>query len=251
MKSRELILLFLFFSLSVSAQTLDEIINKHLEATGHQNLLKKNSLTAKGKIVQGQNQFPFISYSKRPDKFRMDGTIQGYTFTQAYDGETGWVVNPLMGIKEPMKLPPSETENLKFQSDFDGLIYNHREKNYTLEYIGNDEASGTAAFVILLTKASGDSMYIYLDTENYLTLETRSKASVGGESRYLDNIYSDYREVDGILSAFDVKTQVEGITLSQLIYDSYDYSAEVPDSVFTFKVNEPTETTEPDSGSVQ
>jgi outer membrane lipoprotein-sorting protein len=246
MNSSKLFLLLLFISLTLSAQTLDEIILKHFEAIGHKNLLKKNSFVANGKIVQGKNEIPFTSYSKRPDKFRMDGSIQEYKFTQAYDGKTGWVINPMMGINKPMELPPSEVENLKFQADFDGFFYNYKDKGRSLEYIGNDEVSGMNTYVILLTKSSGDSMYIYLDAQNYLMLKTRAKAYVGGQPKYINNIYSDYRSVEGILSAYNVETQVEGTTFTQLIYDSYDYSPDVPDSIFIFKSDESEESPESD-----
>jgi outer membrane lipoprotein-sorting protein len=247
MKSFILILFPIIISISITAQTLDEIVSKHLDAIGHDNLLKKHTITAKGKIIQGVNEIPITTYNKRPDKFRMDSNILGHTFTQAYDGKTGWVLNPMMGIDEPKVLHPGEIENLKFQSYFDGLLYNDKEKNYTLEYIGKEDVSDLNTYVILLIKASGDSMHIYIDTENYQILKTRSKAGVGGEFKYIENIYSDYREVDGILSAFNVKTQVEEMILSELVYESYDYTADIPDSIFTFSVNETTDAQKPDT----
>ncbi len=249
MKSCTLFLYLIIISIPVSAQTLDEIISRHLEAMGHENLLNKNSLIAKARIIQGGTEIPVISYYKRTDKFRMDSSIQEYTFTQAYDGNRGWLINPMMNINEPMELPPSEVENLKFQTDLDGFFYNYQNKNYTLEYAGNDKVSGSDTYLILLTKISGDSMYFYIDTENYLILKTRSKASVGGDVKYIENIYSDYRKVDGILSVYNIKTQVEGMTFTELIYESYDYSTEVPDSIFIFKQEVPEEL--PESGVEQ
>ena len=37
----------------------------------------------------------------RPNKMRMEFTIQGMTGVQAYDGKTGWMVMPFMGKKDP------------------------------------------------------------------------------------------------------------------------------------------------------
>lgn len=249
MKSYMLIFFIILISISVSAQTLDDILNKHLETMGQDKLLEKQSVITKGKIVQGENEFPFISYSKRPNKFRMDSSINEYTFTQAFDGEVGWAVNPMMGINTPQKLPLSEIANLKFQSDFDGFFYNYKEKDHSLEYVGIEEVFGMDTYVILLIKSTGDSMHIYIDAENYQTLKTRAKASVGYETKYIENIFSDYQNIDGILSAFDVETQVEGQTLSQLIYESYDYTTEIPDSIFSMQIDEIEEDpiVEPDS----
>ena len=161
-----------------------------------------------------------------------------FTFTQAFDGKTGWVLNPMMGIDQPRELHAGEVENLKFQSYFDGFLYNYEEKDHTLELIGNEEVSGVNSHVILLVKASNDSMHIYIDAENFRLVKTSSKAAVGGEFKIIENVFSNYQNVDGILSAFDVKTQVEGITLSHLVYDSYDYTSEIPDSIFEFKQTE-------------
>lgn len=253
MKSYMFTFFIILISLSVSAQTLEDIIKKHLEAMGHEQLLEKNSIISRGKIVQGENEIPFISYNKRPNKFRMDGAIYEYTFIQAFDGEIGWVLNPMMGINSPQELPPSEVANLRFQSDFDGFFHNYKEKDHTLKYIGIEEVFGLDTYVILLTKASGDSMHIYIDAENYQTLKTRAKASVGNEIKYIENIFSNYQSIDGILSAYDVETQVEGQTLSQLIYESYDYTTEIPDSIFTMQIDETEEVPaeEPDSSHYQ
>ena len=238
MKAYVFTLLIILISISVSAQTLEDILCKHLEAMGNEELQKKDYVTSKGKIVQGENEIPFISYNKRPNKFRMDGTIYEYTFIQAFDGKIGWTLNPMMGINVPQKLPESEIANLRFQSDFDGFFHNYKEKNHTLEYIGNEEVFGMDTYVILLIKSAGDSMHIFIDAENYQTLKTRAKASVGYETKYIENIFSNYQSIDGILSAFDVETQVEGQTLSQLIYESYDYTTEIPDSIFTMQIDE-------------
>lgn len=109
-----LIIFMLLFTSSLIAQTADEILEKHFEVTGHTNLLEKNNVTMKGKLIQGGLEIPFQSYGKRPNKFRMDGTINEYTFTQAFDGETGWTVNPLMGINIPQLLPEEQADDLEF-----------------------------------------------------------------------------------------------------------------------------------------
>jgi len=249
MKNYILTIFIIFISISVSAQTLDEILSKHLKAMGNENLIKKDYITSKGKIIQGENEIPFVSYNKRPNKFRMDGTVYEYTFIQAFDGEVAWTVNPMMNINTPQKLPESEVANLRFQSDFDGYFHNYKEKDHTLEYVGNEEVFGLDTYVILLTKSTGDSMHIYIDTENYQTLKTKAKVSLGNETKYIENIFSNYQNIDGILSVFDVETQVEGQTLSQLIYESYDYTTEIPDSIFAMQIEEAEEVPaeEPDS----
>src|SRR5215213_6450011 len=88
---------------ALQAQTADEIIAKHLQARGGVDKIKTvQSQRITGKMVMGQGmEAPFTLEAGRPNKMRMEFTIQGMTGVQAYDGKTGWAVMPFMGKKDP------------------------------------------------------------------------------------------------------------------------------------------------------
>ena len=80
-----------------SAQTVDELLAKNIEAKGGLEKLKAvKSQRATGRVVAGQGmEFPFVMMSKRPNSARMEFVVQCMTGIQAYDGKTCWLSMPL------------------------------------------------------------------------------------------------------------------------------------------------------------
>ena len=74
----------ILFSLSLSAQTVDEIIARHIEAQGGITKLKSlHSIRMTGDFETGGMQAGFTQVFKRPMKMRLDISVQGLTMTQA------------------------------------------------------------------------------------------------------------------------------------------------------------------------
>ena len=114
------------------AQTADEIIDKHLQAMGGKEKLKAvQSQRISGKMVIGQGmEAPFTMEILRPNKMRMEFTIQGMTGVQAFDGTAGWSVMPFMGKTEPEAMPEDEANSLLLElfmhQTRPQFVYRHR-----------------------------------------------------------------------------------------------------------------------------
>jgi len=95
-------------ALPVSAQTVDEIIAKNLQAKGGLQKLKAvQTARMAGTMTVGPGmEAPFVIEFKRPNQMRLDFTLQGMTGTQAYDGKTGWMLMPSAGGKTPSRCRP-------------------------------------------------------------------------------------------------------------------------------------------------
>ncbi|MGC1797772.1 MAG: hypothetical protein WA713_16900, partial [Candidatus Acidiferrales bacterium] len=84
-----------------SAQTVDEVIAKNIQAHGGMDKLKSvNTIRTTGKLTAGQFRAGFLQENKRPDKVREETIIQGLAQVQGYDGKTGWQVNPFQGRRD-------------------------------------------------------------------------------------------------------------------------------------------------------
>ena len=121
------------------SQTADEIIDKHLQAIGGKDKLKAvQSERITGKMVMGQGmEAPFTMELSRPNKMRMEFTLQGMTGVQAFDGKTAWAVMPFMGKTEPEAMPSEETKKMEEQADMDGLLLDYKQHGRTVEYAGH------------------------------------------------------------------------------------------------------------------
>jgi len=222
---------------AVSAQTVDELIAKNLEARGGKDKIKAvKSVRMTGKMVMGQGmEAPFTLEMARPKKVRMEFTFQGMTGIQAYDGTTGWMVMPFMGKKEPEQVAGDDLKNMDDQADFEGPLVDYKEKGHQVELVGKADVEGTPAYKLKVTKKNGDIQYIYLDAEQYLELKTEGKQKVRGQEVEGETTLGDYKEVNGLIFAFSIHSKPKdappgaGLTMT---VDKIELNADMPASRF-------------------
>ena len=117
------------FCVQASAQTVDELIKKSLDARGgiqKVKAIKSTRLTAK--IIQQGLEIPLVIQQKRPRFVRVDVTFQGKSQTMAYDGQSGWKTDPFQGSPEPEKIAGDDLKEAEEQSDIDGALVDYKEK---------------------------------------------------------------------------------------------------------------------------
>src|SRR5262245_42184851 len=194
------------------AQTIDEILAKHYEACGGLDKMKAcNSMRVTGTMeAQPGMEAPFTSERKRPGMTRTEITIQGMTVIQAFDGEKSWSVVPFTGKKDPEVGSDEDNKTMKEESDFDGSLVDWKAKGYTLELAGKESVEGADAFKIKVTKKSGSIEYDYLDAETYLLVKTEGKRKFRGTEVEGETMFSDYKEVDGLMQPFSMESGPKG-----------------------------------------
>ena len=93
------ILPVLLFSLSMMqisfSQSVDDVINKHVEAVGGLDKINAvKSIRITGKFSSEGTDIPIVITRKGNDKIRMDLTISDRRLVMTYDGTEGWMTNP-------------------------------------------------------------------------------------------------------------------------------------------------------------
>lgn len=216
----------------VSAQTVDDVLNNYFETIGQEQLLQKTCMTAKGKIVQGGMEIPFVSIQKRPMMIRTEGTFQGMTFLQGYNGEVGWSLNPFMGQTEAAPMTEEQLDQLKLQADFDGPYYNYTEKGYKMEFAGTEEIDDITVNILKLIRPNGDEIITYFDSENFVPLKTKSKTKMQGVETEVETYYSNYKESEGILIPHEIETKVNSQSMMHMVFDAITWEEVTDDSIF-------------------
>ena len=216
----------------LQAQTADEILKDYFNAIGQDKTIKVKTVTTTGKITQGGMDLPFIMYNSRPLKLRMEFTIQGQKIIQAFDGTNGWMINPMAGSLAPQDMGPDQIKQLKQQADMDGLLYNYKEKESTLEYSDKDEVDGTEVYKLKLTDKNGDITYYYIDTDSNILLKTTAKRTIQGNELEGNTLYSNYQMIDEMAVPFSIATVINGQTVAEIVVEKVDFDKEVPDSLF-------------------
>lgn len=226
----------LFAQASAETVSVDEVVAKSIEARGGYAAIKAiSSARMSGRMSMGGGmEAPFVIELKRPNKMRIDFTMQGMTGTQAFDGATGWFVMPFLGKKTPEKLPEDQLAMAKEQADFDGPLVDYKEKGHSVELAGKEDVEGTEAYKLKLTRDDGAVVYSYFDAEAFLELKATSKRKGAMGEVNATTIYGDYKPVAGVLFAHSIEQVFEGAPASQVItVDKIELNVDLPDERFT------------------
>jgi len=187
-----------------------------------------------GASAAGTLEVPFTAEFKRPNKVRIEFTMQGMTAVQAYDGEVGWAIMPFLGKTEPEEMAEDQLKDIKDQADFDGVLVNYEEKGHTVELEGTEDVDGTPAYKLQVTKANGDIVNLYLDQEYYIEFKAETTREVQGAEVEISTVFGDYKEVDGLLFAHSMEMSFAGNPAQQVItIDNMELNVEIDDGRFT------------------
>ena len=238
-----LLLSLIFLSVSV-AQTADAVLTEYFQVIGQENLLKTNTYVTKGKILQAEFEIPFTAYNKKPMNYRLEAEFQGMKIITAFNGESGWSINPMMGSTEPQPMTAEQIERTKLQADYDGMFYNYAEKGYTIEFMDKDFVDDIEVYVLKLTTPTDDIITSYFDTETTVILKTSSNMIVQEVETQFEMYFSNYKFVDEILVPFAIETKVNGNTAMNMVIDEVTYNVDIPDSMFEMpEITEPADST--------
>ncbi len=229
-------LLAVVFSLpALQAQSVDEILDMYFENTGgKENWLQLSSQTVRAKMETQGMEFPAIMLSKRPNKTKMTIDIQGMQMVMATDGETAWMINPMMGGTDAQVMPEAQAkdfERQKFESEF----LNYQEKGHKVSLEGKETVDGVECFKIKLEKENGDVEFHYFDTENYVVIMYEAIVPEGPmKGQEVKTFLSDYQEVDGFMMPHYMESKMGGMTLQKLTFEQFELNKEIDDSEFAF-----------------
>lgn len=236
-----LILAILFSGSIVFAQSVDELVKKNIDAHGGMEKIKSvKSVKMSGKMTMaGGLEAPFTFQKKRPDKIKIEFVIQGMTGVQAYDGSTAWTLMPFTGNKDPQKMPEEDRKDIIEQADFDGPLFDYKEKGHVVEYVGKEDVEGTEAHKLKLTLKNGNVRYLYLDPESGLEIKATAMIKREGVEATVDSFFGDYKEVNGILFPFAIEQKIQGQPGPTFSVETLELDVELADSMFVMPAAAP------------
>jgi hypothetical protein len=205
-----LVVLLALFSAAVlvESQTADELVNKNIQAKGGIEKMKAIKSTRVTGRFSGGGGFSAIigQENMRPNLVRNTFSLQGMTSIQAYDGTTGWQIQPFGGRKDPELIGEDNLRSLVRDADFDGPLVDYKEKGNTVEFLGHDIVDGDDALRLKVTLKNGDFIYYFLDPDTFLEIRKETVEFVRGSVR--DNLtdLGSYKPVAGVMYPFTIAT---------------------------------------------
>ena len=212
----------------LSAQTVDDLVAKHIEARGGYERLKAiQTVRITRTVATPFSDVRVIIYRKRPHLFRAE---QGPTQAGAplvprgVNGDGAW--DTIQG-KVVMRPASAAAEARELDADFDGLLVDWKQKGHTVTLAGKEGLPGGDAYKLLLKTKSGAERTIYLDAATYLDRRHEGTLNLPGGRQFnvvLD--FGNYREVEGVKFAYDINEDRTGKEPS-LSYATYTEKIEV------------------------
>ncbi len=221
--------------------TINELVDKNIEAHGGMAAIRSmQSLKLTGQLLfnQGQMKMAMTQIFKRPMQVRMEATLQGMTQIQAYDGKSGWQINPFGGRRDPERLSADDSKGLVESAiEFDGALVDWKAKGATVTYLGTEDVDGTLAHKIKLVRTNGDTEYVFLDPDHYLEIRVLSQRIENGVQLAIETDLGDYEKVSGVMLPFAMATGNKGSTDKQkIVIEKAEVNPAVDSAVFAFPI---------------
>ena len=176
---------------------------------------------------------------KRGNLLRQTFTVQGMTQVQAYDGSTGWQIQPFGGRKDPELMGEDDTRDLMEESDIDGPLVDYQAKGNKIEYLGHDTVDGDDVYELKVTLKNGDVIYYYLDPDTYLEIKREKQQFIRGSVRESEENLGSYKQVAGVYYPYSIETGVKNDPSQHAVITVEKIEVNVPIDDSQFKMPAP------------
>lgn len=228
-------------SAPASAQTVDEILQKHYAARGGIEKIKAiQSLRITQTVGNPFSRTKVVILKKRPGFVRWEITPAGQTapIPRAINAEGGWDTQQGKVVARPDVMVKEERD---LEADLEGPLVDWKAKGHTVTLEGTDSVGKTPAYKLKVVLKSGATREIFLDTKTFLPLRETGRSSLPpdpkGNPRFNEHVftYSDWRDVNGVKFPFAVDEERTGgpITQSFAVYtEKIEVNVPVDDALF-------------------
>lgn len=204
---KTLALVLVLAAVHVSAQSVDELIAKNIEARGGAAKLKAvESIRIERTVATLFNDIEIVIYKKRPNLYRSEQKSKANPNVIARGfAETAWeTANGKTTVREGA----GPVEQREVDADFDGFLVDYRDKGHAIALEGRSKVSGADAYKLKVTMKSGAVRYVYLDAATYLERRHEATIELAPGRRVATTIdYSDWREVSGVQFPFAIEEE--------------------------------------------
>jgi outer membrane lipoprotein-sorting protein len=216
-----------------AAETADEIVAKWIAARGGADKIRAiHGLEMTIKANQQGLEFPGKMDWKRPDKLRLEMTIQGKTMVQAYDGKTAWMIMPFLGSPDAQVMSADDAKEVIEEADMDGPLFDAKAKGNAIELVGKEDLEGSPAYKLKVTLKNGDTLYSYIDAETGLQVRETSKRKQQGSEIEVDTYPTNFKAVNGVMFPFMIENKVAGKSVGQFTIEDIKVNPTIDEGSF-------------------
>jgi hypothetical protein len=177
---------------AVQAQTVDDIVAKHVNAIGGKEKLGQvKSIYSEVSMEVMGNTAPSIEYLVAGKGFKSETDFNGSKIVNCITDKGGWSLNPMMGASDPQPMPDNLYKAARDQIFVGGPLVDYAAKGYKAELDGKEGDD-------YKIKLSGDGVesYYYIDPTSYYLKKVVTKSEMMGQPIDVTTTFSDFKKTD-------------------------------------------------------
>jgi predicted aspartyl protease len=210
------------------ANTLDEVMEKHIEAMGGlDNIESVRSSETVATVKMAGMEGTATIYYKYPDKYRYDVDLPMAKMVRVASGSESWMIDMNGQVRRMSGEESQEMISSVFLASGEYLKPKHRGSAVRL--IGIDEVDGYTYLKVLIQPDGGRKSTLFIDAETHLIAFSEFTLQMFTVRARQE----DYREIDGVMVPFRIResTGLDALD-AEIVVTSHVFNATVDDSLF-------------------
>lgn len=192
-----LIILFASFGSNSYSQTVEEIVNRHIQALGgRQALANVRTKVLELELQLDSGPMKAVVYNQRPDNYRSEMEMpDGNKVLTLVGPGGGW---NQMG-ENAGEVSPEQMADLKLNElDIDGILVDYKAKGIEVSLAGKEKVNDAEAYKIKIELPNETTQWFWINSSNYMPLKLSRSVITGMGPMDLDREFLEFKEVKGV-----------------------------------------------------
>ncbi|MEO5681076.1 MAG: hypothetical protein ABIQ88_00480 [Chitinophagaceae bacterium] len=201
-------------TLSVTAQTAEEIVGKYVDAIGGKDVLNQvKSVYLESSVQIMGNDAPAVTTILNGKAFKTEMDFNGQKMIQCFTDKGGWAVNPMSGGNAEA-MPDEIYKQGKEQYEVGGPLFDYAAKGNKIELLGKD---GNNFKLKVTSKDNSVSTYL-IDASTYYISKIVKKGNMMGQEVEVTISFTDYKKTEaGYVIPYTINTDLGQFALTSAI----------------------------------
>ena len=203
---------------ATQAQTVDEVVNKHIDAIGGKDNWKKVTSTKMEGSLSVQGTDVSVTITKLHNKgMRQDIAVMGMTGYIIVTPTAGTTFMPFQGQTEPVKMSEEDLKQAQDQVDAQGALIDYKEKGHTVELAGKETVDGVECYKLNVVLKGGKKETLFIDAKTYYQVRLVASAKVNGQDVEQTISFSNFQKLpEGVVFPMTITQQFGEVTVTKM-----------------------------------
>lgn len=234
MKKTGLLLAGFFIIAVINGQSLDAIVKSYSAAMKSDKIASVKTIKITGKMSAMGLEMPMTMYMKNPNKIKIVYSFSGQEMVSVFDGEKGYMMNPLMGSSDPVELTGDQLKQVQSNNAFQNELINYH-KNGQVSLEGTEDVNGKPANKLKVNITGAAPLMMYLDKGTNLLVKTKTSVDQMGTSMEVESYMTDYVDIDGVVMPKKTTAMANGMEAAVILLDKIEVNTPMEESIFKVK----------------